>query len=231
MRKFTPVARLRRMETPAAASRACSTWTSRTWIQIITECPRGLATCPETSRVPGRGRTPRRDRLGGRTPGRWPGPGRGGRNGGCGPGRWGAGGSDCSERPRDYSSITLSDRRSLRTQRSPADLVGWGFSSAARMRRADQAYLRRAAYFCPWNAGLDNTQGTGETANPLDARSKHHALVSRYFRPGHPNMSPFAAVANRRNRIIARPLILLSVGIVNMGASHLWIRSSGCHLI
>ncbi len=48
--------------------------------------------------VPGRGRTPRRDRLGGRTPGRWPGPGRRGRSGGCGPGRWGAGGSDCSGR-------------------------------------------------------------------------------------------------------------------------------------
>ena len=58
---------------------------------------------PRTRRprvVPGRGRTPRRDRLGGRTPGRWPGPGRRGRSGGCGPGRWGAGGSDCSERPR-----------------------------------------------------------------------------------------------------------------------------------
>jgi hypothetical protein len=41
------------MGTPAAASRACSAWTSRTWIQIITECPGGSAVCPETSSKPG----------------------------------------------------------------------------------------------------------------------------------------------------------------------------------
>jgi hypothetical protein len=39
------VAGSRMMWTAAAASRACSAWTSRTWIQIITECPGG--------RVPG----------------------------------------------------------------------------------------------------------------------------------------------------------------------------------
>jgi len=38
--------------TPAAASRACSARTSRTWIQIITECPDGPAACPETSSSP-----------------------------------------------------------------------------------------------------------------------------------------------------------------------------------
>ena len=43
------VAGPRMMGTAAAASRACSAWTSRTWIQIITECPGGPAVCPETS--------------------------------------------------------------------------------------------------------------------------------------------------------------------------------------
>jgi hypothetical protein len=33
--------------TPAAASRACSARTFRTWIQIITECPVGPSLCPE----------------------------------------------------------------------------------------------------------------------------------------------------------------------------------------
>jgi len=37
------VAGSRTMGTPAAASRACSAWISRTWIQIITDCP-GVAT-------------------------------------------------------------------------------------------------------------------------------------------------------------------------------------------
>jgi hypothetical protein len=35
------------MGTAAAASRACSAWTSRTWIQINTECPAGPALCPD----------------------------------------------------------------------------------------------------------------------------------------------------------------------------------------
>jgi hypothetical protein len=41
------VAGSRMMGTPAAPSRACSAWTSRTWIQIITECPGGPGVCPE----------------------------------------------------------------------------------------------------------------------------------------------------------------------------------------
>jgi hypothetical protein len=47
------VAGPRTMGTPAAASRACSAYTSRTWIQIITERPAGPAVCPETSSNPG----------------------------------------------------------------------------------------------------------------------------------------------------------------------------------
>ena len=43
----------RMMGTPAAASRACSAWTSRTCIQIITERPAGSAVCLETSSKPG----------------------------------------------------------------------------------------------------------------------------------------------------------------------------------
>jgi hypothetical protein len=50
---------------PAAASRACSARRLRTWIQIITERPRGPAACPETSSNPWRGRTPFRDRPAG----------------------------------------------------------------------------------------------------------------------------------------------------------------------
>jgi hypothetical protein len=103
------VAGSRMMRTPAAASRACSAWTFRTWIQIITERPGGPAACPETSSNPWPRKKPLRDLLEGRTPGRRPGPGRRGRSGGCGPGRWGAGGSGCSECPRDYFSITLSE--------------------------------------------------------------------------------------------------------------------------
>src|SRR4249920_1917699 len=47
------VAGPRTIGTPAAASRACSAWTSRTCIQIITERPGGPAVCPETSSNPG----------------------------------------------------------------------------------------------------------------------------------------------------------------------------------
>ena len=36
----------RRTEAPAAASWACSAWRSRTWIQIITECPREAGHMP-----------------------------------------------------------------------------------------------------------------------------------------------------------------------------------------
>jgi hypothetical protein len=43
----------RMMGTPAAASRACSAWTSRTCIQIVTDCPAGPGLCPETSSKPG----------------------------------------------------------------------------------------------------------------------------------------------------------------------------------
>jgi len=68
--------------------------------------------------TPGRGRTPPRDRPAGRTPGRWPGPAGHGRSGGCGPGRWGAGGSGCLERPRHYSSTTLSDPGGLKRTRA-----------------------------------------------------------------------------------------------------------------
>jgi hypothetical protein len=44
---------LRMMGTPAAASRACSAGTSRTCIQIITDCLAGPGLCPETSSKPG----------------------------------------------------------------------------------------------------------------------------------------------------------------------------------
>ena len=47
------VAGPRMIGTPAAASRACSARTSRTWIQIINECLGGPAVCPETSSKPG----------------------------------------------------------------------------------------------------------------------------------------------------------------------------------
>ena len=60
----------------------------------------------------------RRDHPPGRTPGRWPGPAGHGRSGGCGPGCWGAAGSGCSERPRHYSSITLSDTGGLTRTRA-----------------------------------------------------------------------------------------------------------------
>jgi hypothetical protein len=59
--------------------------------------------------APARGRTPARDRPAARTPGRRPGRAGHGRSGGCGQVRRGAAGSGCSERPRHYSSITLSD--------------------------------------------------------------------------------------------------------------------------
>jgi hypothetical protein len=59
--------------------------------------------------IPGRGRTPLRDRPEGRTPGSWPGPVRRGSSGGCGPNRQAVAGSGCSARPRDYFSSTWSD--------------------------------------------------------------------------------------------------------------------------
>jgi hypothetical protein len=79
--------------TPAVASRACSSRTFRTCIQIISERPG----TPDASQ----------DGPEGRTPGRRPGPGRRGRSGGFGPGRRGARGSGCLERPRHHSTITL----------------------------------------------------------------------------------------------------------------------------
>ena len=106
------VAGSRVMVTAAAASQACSAWTSRAWIQIITDCPGGSAVCPDPSSNPG----PRKNTTpgivrGGRTRGRWPGPIHRGRSGGCGPSRWAAGGSGCSERPRDYCSSTRPESR------------------------------------------------------------------------------------------------------------------------
>ena len=64
------VAGFRRAEAPAAASWACSAWRSRTWIQIITECPRGPAACPETSSSPGPRKNTTPGSPGGRTSGR-----------------------------------------------------------------------------------------------------------------------------------------------------------------
>ena len=136
------VAGSRMMGTPAAASRACPAWTSRTWIQIITECPGGRPCARRPRAIPGRGRTPPRDRREGRTPGRWPGPVRRGRSGGCGPSRWAAGGSGCSECPRDYFSITLSDMGG-QGERVQAVLSGWGCLSAGRLVRADQVNMSR----------------------------------------------------------------------------------------
>ena len=68
--------------------------------------------------APGRGRTPPRDLTVGRTLGRRPGPAGHGRSGGYGSDRWGAAGSGCSERPRHYSSITLSDAGGLKRTRA-----------------------------------------------------------------------------------------------------------------
>jgi hypothetical protein len=97
------------MRTPAAVSRACPASTSRTWIQIITECPAGPAGCPETPGKPG----PRKNTTPGPSAGpnsrRWPGPARRGRSGGRAPGRWATARSGCSKRPRAYSSSMLSD--------------------------------------------------------------------------------------------------------------------------
>jgi len=104
-----PVTGPEMMGTPAAASRACSAWTSRTCIQIITDCPAGPGLDPETSSKPGPRKNTTPGRPQGRTRGRWPGPVRRGRSGGCGPGRWAVPGSGCSERPCGYFSSTLSD--------------------------------------------------------------------------------------------------------------------------
>src|SRR5206468_7980577 len=60
--------------TPAAASRACSARTSRTWIQIITEPRPGRARARRPRGIPAQGRRPPRDRPAGRTHGRRPGP-------------------------------------------------------------------------------------------------------------------------------------------------------------
>ena len=67
------------------------------------------------------------------TPGRWPGPARRGRSGGCGPNRWAVAGSGCSERPRGYFSITLSDTAGQRerAQSRRSRRLAW---SAARLR-------------------------------------------------------------------------------------------------
>ena len=83
--------------------------------------------------TPGRGRRPSRDRPEGRTPGRRPGPGCRGRSGGCGPGRLAAAGSGCSESPRHYSSITLSDA-GTRGERAQSRLICspfWGVHDMA----------------------------------------------------------------------------------------------------
>jgi hypothetical protein len=113
----------RMMGTPAVASRACSAWTSRTCIQIITDCPAGPGLCPKTSSKPEPRKNTTPGRPQGRTRGRWPGPVRRGRSGGCGPGRWAAPRSGCSERPCGYFSSTLSDTAGQR-ERAPAPPIG-----------------------------------------------------------------------------------------------------------
>jgi hypothetical protein len=88
--------------TRTAASLAWSARTFRTWIQVITERPRGR---PRARRPQGNPWPRKKPSLGGpaaRTPGRRPGPRRRGGSGGCGPGRRGAPGSGCAERPRHY---------------------------------------------------------------------------------------------------------------------------------
>jgi hypothetical protein len=86
--------------------------------------------------IPGRGRTPPRDHLGDRTPGRRPGPGRRGRSEGCGPGRRGAGGSGCSKRPHHHSSITMSDAGGQRRTRAvpPLSSATWPPGAPVRCR-------------------------------------------------------------------------------------------------
>ena len=104
------VAGSRMMGTAAAASRAARRGHP---VPGSRSSPRARAGRPRARRpraIPGRRRTPLRDLLGGRTPGRLPGPVCRGRSGGSGPGRGGAGGSGCSERPRHYSIITLSNK-------------------------------------------------------------------------------------------------------------------------
>ncbi len=74
--------------TPAAASRSCTAWTSRTWTHSAADRPAG----PRRARTPPaarrRGRTPAPGCPGRRTPGRSPGRARRGRNGGFAQGRW-----------------------------------------------------------------------------------------------------------------------------------------------
>jgi len=147
------------MGTPAAASLACSAWTSRTCIQIITECPGGPAACPETSSNPGPRKNTTRDRLEGRTPGRWPGPACRGRSGGCGPSRWAAAGSGCSERPRDYFSSTLSDRTGQRER--------------ARSRRSGRRLRRQ--HGCPRCVRTAFLRCNGGTCRVAAASKKHGA--------------------------------------------------------
>jgi hypothetical protein len=58
--------------TPAAASRACSARTYRTWIQIITDRPGGQSRARRPRVMTDRGRRPPRDRPAGQTPAGWP---------------------------------------------------------------------------------------------------------------------------------------------------------------
>jgi hypothetical protein len=82
------------------------------------------------------------------TPARWPGPARRGRSGGCGPNRWAAAGSGCSERPRGYFSITLSDTAGQRERAPTRPIVNrhsGGTAALSRARRADQDGAWRAS--------------------------------------------------------------------------------------
>ena len=74
--------------------------------------------CPETSRNPEPRKNTTPGSSGGPNSGRRPGLGRRGRSGGCGLDRRGAGGSRCSERPRHYSSVTMSDAGGQRRTRA-----------------------------------------------------------------------------------------------------------------
>ena len=61
--------------TAAAASRACSAWTSRTGSRSSPSARAGRPRARRSRASPGRGSTPPRDHPAGRTPCRWPGPG------------------------------------------------------------------------------------------------------------------------------------------------------------
>ena len=80
--------------------------------------------CPETSSKPGPRKNTTRDCLEGRTPGRWPGPVRRGRSGGCGPSRWAAEDPAAQNVHATISAARGVTRQVNKNARSAAAMVG-----------------------------------------------------------------------------------------------------------